>query len=156
MRKETIHLQAAQLPVHAHGRGLPGRVQRRQRGRIAARHMLVQHAWACLVGRVHDAQPVSAQTTHLRTGPLNYLFMHTGEAGAYCLGVFDNGAAGTLLGGISFRNVLVQYDRRNRRVGMGQAACQDIGAAHAPCPSPSTGASAGHEFIEQCALPLCQ
>ena len=44
----------------------------------------------------------------LRTGPLNYLFMHTGEAGAYCLGVFDNGASGTLLGGISFRNILVQ------------------------------------------------
>lgn len=86
---------------------------------------------------------------HLRTGPLNYLFMHTGEAGAYCLGVFDNGAAGTLLGGISFRNVLVQYDRRARRVGLGAAACQDIGAAHAPCPVPAGGA--GHEFIEQCA-----
>ena len=89
------------------------------------------------------------QNTHLRTGPLNYLFMHTGEAGAYCLGVFDNGAAGTLLGGISFRNVLVQYDRRARRVGMGQAACQDIGAAHAPCPSPSAAAGAGLELIEQ-------
>jgi hypothetical protein len=87
---------------------------------------------------------------HLRTGPLNYLFMHTGEAGAYCLGVFDNGAAGTLLGGISFRNVLVQYDRRARRVGLGAAACQDIGAAHAPCP-PMPGGGAGHEFIEQCA-----
>jgi hypothetical protein len=48
------------------------------------------------------------QGVHLRTGPLNYLFMHTGEAGAYCLGVFDNGASGTLLGGISFRNILVQ------------------------------------------------
>ncbi|KAK9843713.1 hypothetical protein WJX81_003429 [Elliptochloris bilobata] len=53
-----------------------------------------------------------AQNTHLRTGPLNYLFMHTGEAGAYCLGVFDNGAAGTLLGGISFRNVLRECGRR--------------------------------------------
>ena len=49
-----------------------------------------------------------AQDVKLRTGPLNYLFMHTGEAGAYCLGVFDNGASGTLLGGISFRNILVQ------------------------------------------------
>ena len=48
------------------------------------------------------------QGVQLRTSPLNYLFMHTGEAGAYCLGVFDNGASGTLLGGISFRNILVQ------------------------------------------------
>ena len=48
------------------------------------------------------------QDVKLRTGPLNYLFMHTGEAGAYCLGVFDNGGSGTLLGGISFRNILVQ------------------------------------------------
>ena len=44
----------------------------------------------------------------LKMGPLNYLFMHSSEAGAYCLGVFDNGAAGTLLGGITFRNMLVQ------------------------------------------------
>lgn len=41
-------------------------------------------------------------------GPLNYLFMHTAEAGAYCLGVFDNGQSGTLLGGITFRNILVE------------------------------------------------
>ncbi|BDA43922.1 Aspartic proteinase Asp1 [Coccomyxa sp. Obi] len=75
-----------------------------------------------------------ADGVRLRTGPLNYLFMHTGEAGAYCLGVFDNGASGTLLGGISFRNILVQYDRRNRRVGFGAASCQEIGLRHAACP----------------------
>ena len=45
---------------------------------------------------------------NLRMGPLNYLFMHTAEAGAYCLGVFDNGQSGTLLGGITFRNILVE------------------------------------------------
>lgn len=48
------------------------------------------------------------QGVNLRMGPLNYLFMHTAEAGAYCLGVFDNGHAGTLLGGITFRNILVE------------------------------------------------
>jgi len=74
------------------------------------------------------------QDVRLRTGPLNYLFMHTGESGAYCLGVFDNGASGTLLGGISFRNILVQYDRRNRRVGFGPASCQEIGIRHTACP----------------------
>ena len=38
--------------------------------------------------------------------PYRYLFkMSTGQ---YCLGVFDNGWQGTLLGGIITRNVLVQ------------------------------------------------
>ena len=91
---------------------------------------------------LHRAGPVrrgtdiasAMQNVRLKTGPLNYLFMHTGESGAYCLGVFDNGASGTLLGGISFRNILVQYDRRNRRVGFGQASCQEIGLMHAACP----------------------
>ena len=30
------------------------------------------------------------------------------QVGAFCLGVFDNGSAGTLLGGITFRNLWVQ------------------------------------------------
>ncbi|GFH10757.1 peptidase A1 domain-containing protein [Haematococcus lacustris] len=38
--------------------------------------------------------------------PLQYLFVL--GTGSYCLGVFDNGNAGTLLGGITVRNVLVQ------------------------------------------------
>lgn len=46
--------------------------------------------------------------TTLRLGALNYLFVHGRVQGAYCLGVFDNGSQGTLLGGITFRNVYVQ------------------------------------------------
>jgi hypothetical protein len=38
--------------------------------------------------------------------PQRYLFM--AGRGEYCLGVFDNGWQGTLLGGIIMRNVLVQ------------------------------------------------
>lgn len=38
--------------------------------------------------------------------PHRYLFMI--GAGEYCLGVFDNGQSGTLIGGIAVRNVLVQ------------------------------------------------
>ena len=34
--------------------------------------------------------------------------MHTREANAYCLGVFDYGSSGTLIGGITFRDTLVQ------------------------------------------------
>lgn len=54
------------------------------------------------------------QGTNLKMGPLNYLFMHTVEAGAYCLGVFDNGQSGTLLGGITFRNILVEVSVQKR------------------------------------------
>lgn len=81
---------------------------------------------------------------NLRMGPLNYLFMHTAEAGAYCLGVFDNGKSGTLLGGITFRNILVQYDRRNQRVGFGTAPCQMLGLGQMPCPNGSNSDGTGH------------
>lgn len=68
----------------------------------------------------------------LMLGPLNYLFVHTFNSGKYCLGIFDNGKSGTLLGGVTFRNIMVQYDRRNRRVGFGRAACKDIGRRYRP------------------------
>lgn len=42
----------------------------------------------------------------LKLKPLQYLFVLGG--GSYCLGIFDNGNAGTLLGGITVRNVLLQ------------------------------------------------
>lgn len=50
--------------------------------------------------------------------PHRYLFLVA--RGEYCLGVFDNGAAGTLIGGIAVRNALVQA-----RAGRGAR-----GAAH--------------------------
>lgn len=44
---------------------------------------------------------------YLELRPHSYLF--AGDApGSYCLGVFDNGWSGTLLGGIITRNALVQ------------------------------------------------
>jgi hypothetical protein len=45
--------------------------------------------------------------------PQRYLFM-VGR-GEYCLGMFDNGWQGTLLGGILVRNVMVQVRRRPQR-----------------------------------------
>lgn len=39
---------------------------------------------------------------------------------------------GTLLGGITFRNVLVRYDRGARRVGFGHAACKTLGQEQRP------------------------
>mmetsp|Transcript_2166 Transcript_2166/g.6412 ORF Transcript_2166/g.6412 Transcript_2166/m.6412 type:complete len:472 (-) Transcript_2166:868-2283(-) len=72
-----------------------------------------------------------SMTLHMDNGldlelePMNYLFVHTHKPGAYCLGIFDNANSGNLLGGITFRNILLQYDRRE---GIGQ-----VGLAHAPC-----------------------
>ena len=40
--------------------------------------------------------------------PINYLYLHPLIEKAYCLGLFDYGQAGTLLGGIVFRDILVQ------------------------------------------------
>ncbi|KAG1666106.1 hypothetical protein FOA52_010896 [Chlamydomonas sp. UWO 241] len=67
--------------------------------------------------------------------PLQYLFK-TGT-GTYCLGVFDNFASGTLVGGISMRNVLVTYDRRDQRIGfLPVDDCNDLVLLPSPPPLP--------------------
>ena len=68
----------------------------------------------------------------LDLAPLQYLFIHTFESGKYCLAVFDNGNSGILLGGITFRNILVQYDVVNKRIGFGHASCKDLSAKYRP------------------------
>jgi len=40
----------------------------------------------------------------------NYLFIHPTVDNAFCVGVFDNGRAGTIIGGIFARNVLFEFD----------------------------------------------
>ncbi|KAL6782176.1 ASP2 [Auxenochlorella protothecoides x Auxenochlorella symbiontica] len=66
--------------------------------------------------------------------PLNYLFVHTFGTGKYCVGIFDNGNSGTLLGGIVFRNVLVHYDVSSDRVGFGLTECAALGSdIRPPC-----------------------
>ena len=61
----------------------------------------------------------------LKLHPYRYLFAL--EAGRYCLGVFDNGSSGTLIGGLAVRNMMVQYDVVGQRVGFAEADCQQIG-----------------------------
>lgn len=68
----------------------------------------------------------------LELSPLQYLFVHTFNSGKYCLGIFDNGNAGILLGGITFRNVLVQYDVARNRIGFGKASCKELGIKYRP------------------------
>eukprot|EP00955_Chlamydomonas_euryale_P045530 353182-Chlamydomonas_euryale.AAC.22 len=64
--------------------------------------------------------------------PLQYLFKI--NQGTFCLGMFDNGAAGTLVGGISMRNVLVQYDRSKKRIGFMPTDCNDLRLLPQPPP----------------------
>ena len=56
--------------------------------------------------------------------PANYLFAW-GDAkpDAFCLGVFDHGDSGVLLGAIAVRDVLVTYDRAQQRIGFRTANC---------------------------------
>ncbi|MEW5312356.1 MAG: hypothetical protein WDW38_003997 [Sanguina aurantia] len=78
------------------------------------------------------------QDMRLQLVPYRYLFLV--GPGHLCLGVFDNGASGTLIGGITVRNVLVQYDRRNQRVGFTEANCANLGSDSLQITSPSPGA----------------
>ncbi|KAL3702021.1 hypothetical protein R1sor_020043 [Riccia sorocarpa] len=83
----------------------------------------------------------------LPLAPENYLFKHTTISGAYCLGVFKNeNDHTTLLGGIFVRNMLVTYDRENRKIGFWRTNCTDlwpqldaaIKEDYAPPPPPKT------------------
>ena len=57
---------------------------------------------------------VFAPQVKIRMKPVQYLFRLA--AGTYCLGLFDNQNAGTLLGGISVRNTLVQVGAGASRI----------------------------------------
>ena len=58
--------------------------------------------------------------------PKNYLFAHGGVAGAFCLGVMDNGRAADAARG-SPRDVLVEYDLTGEgRVGMAVTDCAHV------------------------------
>ncbi|XP_031270639.1 protein ASPARTIC PROTEASE IN GUARD CELL 1-like [Pistacia vera] len=81
--------------------------------------------------------------------PENYLFRHTKVSGAYCLGIFQNADATTLLGGIVVRNTLVTYDRADNKIGFWKTNCSELwrrmqfsnasapASASAPTPAPA-------------------
>lgn len=60
--------------------------------------------------------------------PSNYLFVHGKRPGAFCLGIMDNKSQGTLIGGISVRNVLVEYDKTvgGGRIGFAATDCDAL------------------------------
>ncbi|KAK9790119.1 hypothetical protein WJX73_003557 [Symbiochloris irregularis] len=65
--------------------------------------------------------------------PVHYLYQHPRERNAYCLAISDNGLSGSLLGGILFRDYLIQYDKKNSRVGFAAAPCRAIGLGTGMC-----------------------
>eukprot|EP00798_Chlamydomonas_sp_ICE-L_P005797 gene5797-6078_t len=56
--------------------------------------------------------------------PMRYFFSL--EKQIFCLGLMANDRSGTLVGGVSARNYLVQYDRKNKRVGFLEVDCNDL------------------------------
>ncbi|KXZ54970.1 hypothetical protein GPECTOR_3g137 [Gonium pectorale] len=54
---------------------------------------------------------------HLNLPPLRYLFLS--KPAEYCLGFFDNGMSGTLIGGVSVRDVVVTVSMDNGRYQYG-------------------------------------
>ena len=62
--------------------------------------------------------------------PLHYLFKTltstSGTTHGFCVGVYNNGNAGTLLGSVTMRNQLVHFDLEKERVGFGDYECNSI------------------------------
>jgi len=81
----------------------------------------------------------------LELPPSNYLFIHGKRAGAFCLGIMDNFSSGTLIGGITVRNTMVEYDMEGGtpRIGMATTNCDALLREHAA--GGGAGANAGAE-----------
>jgi len=93
---------------------------------------LAQHFPEMTLSFVGQGDDGDADDIELFLSPFNYLFVHGKVAGQYCLGVFDGKGAGTLLGGITFRNVLVVYDKEEGRVGFAETECVKLGEMMRP------------------------
>jgi hypothetical protein len=76
------------------------------------------------LGAFFPNMTLQMEGAQLTLPPANYLFAW-GDAkpDAFCLGVFDHGDSGVLLGAIAVRDVLVTYDRAQQRVGFRTANC---------------------------------
>ena len=75
--------------------------------------------------------------------PSNYLFIHGKREGAFCLGVMDNGRQGTLIGGITVRNTMVEYDMASDppRVGIATTNCGALLGDHSVPEQPGAPAA---------------
>ena len=71
---------------------------------------------------------VKQRTVEIELSPQNYLFLHTRRANAFCLGMFNNGNQRPLLGAITFRQVLIQFDKKRKQVGLVRTNCARVGS----------------------------
>ncbi|XP_057990196.1 aspartic proteinase 36-like [Hevea brasiliensis] len=101
------------------------------------------------VSQLSDAFPpidlVFGNGQHLSLSPENYLFRHSEDRGAYCLGIFEHRYNETILGGILVRNTLVMYDRENSKMGFWKTNCSELWERHhgTGAPAPLVSASNG-------------
>mmetsp|Transcript_3533 Transcript_3533/g.7973 ORF Transcript_3533/g.7973 Transcript_3533/m.7973 type:complete len:539 (+) Transcript_3533:263-1879(+) len=71
--------------------------------------------------------PTGARSVEVQFSPANYLFrMASASAPGFCVGVYNNGDAGVLLGSVLMRNHLVNFDLRNKRIGFAEYDCDAL------------------------------
>jgi hypothetical protein len=76
----------------------------------------------------------------LTLGPENYLFAHEKNSSAFCVGIFLNVVNEILLGQITMRDTLMEFDVANSHVGMASTNCTVLREKYAedsPAPTPS-------------------
>lgn len=61
--------------------------------------------------------------------PMRYLYYMS--KGRYCLGIFDNGRDGFIVGALGSRNLLMRYEVADKRLGFAEADCTALGVAAA-------------------------
>jgi hypothetical protein len=68
------------------------------------------------------------ESVHVEFGPFNYLFRtrFSSMSRGFCVGVYNNGNSGTLLGSVMMRNYLVNFDLQNERIGFATYDCDGI------------------------------
>jgi hypothetical protein len=71
-----------------------------------------------------------------------------GGEGRVCLGVFENGREGTLVGAVATRGAFLQYDVARRRLGFADADCGALGAAAAAAAGGAGGEAAAAPSAE--------
>ncbi len=70
-----------------------------------------------------------ARSVEVGFSPANYLFRLPGasvSAPGFCVGVYNNGDAGVLLGSVLMRNHLVHFDLGNKRIGFADYDCDSL------------------------------
>lgn len=79
------------------------------------------------LGSLFPNMTLSFDGLQLTLPPDNYLFAWgPGRGSAFCVGVFDNGQAGALLGALLVRDVLVVYDRAAGAIGLARTNCTEV------------------------------